>query len=178
MATTTAISANPTRNNGATVLFGGNANTTGVKPNVTNAPFLSVVGPTADLLFQSGTAQGVIFAKSAGTFGKLTPGSYIAKRMTTTLAGIADTTLLTGGADFANRRSINYNESNYTLHAVSSSWNYVTGAFLYNPPPVSNDSYGTDDAARPTRAIPGELQYSEGTGPIPTQKDYSAKTGG
>jgi hypothetical protein len=175
MSTTTAISANPTRNNGGTVLFGGGVPTS--PTNITNAPFLAIIGPTLDLLLQSGAANGNIFAKSAGTYGKMAAGSFVAMRMATSLAGISDTTLLTGAADFGQRKSINVNESNYTLHAVSSSWDYLTGQFNNNPVPVTNDSFGTDDAARPTRSVPGEFVYHEGKA-TPTQDDYDAKTGG
>lgn len=165
-----AVNANAIKNNAAYIMNGG-----AVTGSVTSAAFNSLhVGHGGGSILASGIDR--LPAKQAGNFGKMVAGVYTIMRVSTTLAGLADTTLQTGAGNFG-RRSINYNESNYTLHAVSSSWNYVTGAFLTSPPPVSNDDFGNDNAARPTRAIPGELQYQEGSN-TPLQKDYAAKTGG
>lgn len=108
-----------------------------------------------------------------GTFAKMAVGKYVMRRVTTTLAGIANTTLLTGASDFG-RRSIN------GVGAVKvtklSAFNFFTGVPTY----VSTNYTLTDHAATPTRAIPGEFTFTpHGNTADYTNmnKDYGAKTG-
>ena len=111
---------------------------------------------------------GVDKALTAGDFAKMTAGSYVMRRVTTTLAGVANTTLLTGASDFG-RRS---NNSNLTVRFTKlATYSGLTGAATY-----TDYNYAlTDDAANPTRAIPGEFTIKEHGGD-PTNKDYGAKT--
>ena len=54
-------------------------------------------------------------------------------------------------------------------------FNMVTGKFTVNPTSAT-DSFGSDVAASPTRAVPGKLVYGLGQGVV--RADYKAKTGG
>lgn len=92
----------------------------------------------------------------------------------TDLAGVSYDGLKGGGNNIT-RRPIHYSESRKTVHIVS--WNYATGEPTYDSPAVTTDSFGTDDAARPTRAIPGEFVYKGGSN-TPVNANYGAKTGG
>ena len=89
------------------------------------------------------------------------------------------------GNDFGIRRSIHKLEHMYTRRVATAIragyWNIFTGTWSTDPV-VADDAptWGTDDAANPTRAIPGELVYRvsgqpDGTNGI-TQDDYEAKT--
>lgn len=53
-------------------------------------------------------------------------------------------------------------------------YNIYTGQFS-SAPTVANDSFGQDDAATPTDAVPGELTYRTGA-KKPVNNDYKAKT--
>lgn len=111
---------------------------------------------------------GVDKALTAGTFAKMAAGSYVMRRVTTTLAGQANTTLLTGASDFG-RRSI---PSNLTVRFTKlATYSGLTGAATY----TDYDYALTDDAAAPTRAIPGEFTIKQHGGD-PTNLDYGAKT--
>jgi len=63
----------------------------------------SVIAKVAGLY----TERNVTFkANSSGSFATMTKGAYVIRRVTTTLAGVSNTTLRTGGSDYAIRRSI------------------------------------------------------------------------
>jgi hypothetical protein len=93
------------------------------------------------------------------------------------IAGTASIFMNSGAADFG-RRSIHSKTNRRTVHITS--WNYETGAATKGAD--TDDSFGADHAATPTRAIPGEFQYTDhgmaktGTLAVPTQADYPAKT--
>uniref|UniRef100_A0A6M3LBR8 Uncharacterized protein n=1 Tax=viral metagenome TaxID=1070528 RepID=A0A6M3LBR8_9ZZZZ len=133
-------------------------------------------------------------------FGTMTAGSYVMKRVTTTLAGVANTFLRSGSSYLSGRRSINKLEAVRTWQVAKAiragNWNVFTGKFssalnatedAYTP--SANNVYsafdqqaglgatsGTlDDAANPTRAIPGELIIHQGSG-APFRANYSART--
>ena len=121
-------------------------------------------------------ASGTVKALSAGNFAKTYARVYDIIGENTSLAGVASTVLDTPAGDRATAQAIDRSESNKTLKQVTAGWNYVTGRFLTTPT-ESNDSFGTDDASRPSRAIPGEFVIHQGFGAgAPTQKDYRAKT--
>ena len=112
-------------------------------------------------------------ALTAGTLAKMTAGAYVMRRVTTTLAGVANTTLLTGASDFG-RRSIHKTQTVYVTKL--SAYNFFTGAATY----ADSNYTPTDDAATPTRAIPGEFTitpHGNTTDVSNMNKDYPAKTG-
>jgi len=133
-------------------------------------------------------------------FGTMTPGSYVMKLVTSTLASVSNTFLQSGASYMSGRRAIHKLETVRTAHVTAAVragyWNIVTGKWSTSPvasedayTPSANNLYsamdqqagrgatsGTlDDAASPTAAIPGELIIHWGSGQ-PSNKDYSART--
>jgi len=104
---------------------------------------------------------------STGTAPYWNP-SYVGMNVSTAINGTASTVLTIPGNVVT--RPIPY--STGVAFAHISSWNYLTGAATTSG---VNYSFGRDDAATPTRAVPGELIYGE-TGGVPTSGEYSAKT--
>lgn len=123
-------------------------------------------------------ASGITVCKSGLTFAKMTAGQYLilGDARQGYVGGSANTALSFPSAENATnvRRIIHRTESKYTRRIVTAGWNYVTGNYITYPTSAS-DSFSTDDASRPTRAIPGEFVYLE-TGQTPTQDNYDAKT--
>ncbi len=127
---------------------------------------------------QVNSGNGIAKIVSAGNFATMTKGRYIIRKVTSTIAGVANTTLLTGASDFGERQSINKIESvrNTFLHALtwtSDKDGQPTYSFTKTD---SLDNFAQDDAARPSLAVPGELVYRTGS-PSVTLADYSEKTG-
>jgi hypothetical protein len=125
-------------------------------------------------------------ALSTGTFA-YSNQKPIAKRITEELAGgVANTTLQSGASQPGLIRSIHKLEVLRTRRLTTAiragKWNIFKGAFLNNQnqtadlPTVAVDSLSSDNAATPTRAVPGELTYKTGA-PTPVNDDYKAKTG-
>lgn len=165
-----AVTASSTKNKGGSVVNGG---TTTVLDSVDLG--YSNVG-----VFGSSVVDGTDTDKalSAGTF------SYnnqrpIAKRVTETLSGVANTTLQSGAGQPGLIRSIHKLEVLTTRRLTTAIragyWNIYSGSWSTNPT-VATDTLATDDAATPTRSVPGELVYKTGA-PTPVQADYKAKTG-
>ena len=116
---------------------------------------------------------------SAGTYAKMTAGDYIIPRVTTKLATVANTTLLSGAADFGKRKSILHNERMRNTRLASWIWRKKVGAdgfFQFVPTKIETNVVLADDqAALPTRAIPGELVYLDGSKTVKLD-DYKEKT--
>jgi hypothetical protein len=94
----------------------------------------------------------------------------------TKLAGVTTDVLNTpGNYNLANLRPIHYNENWRVRRIVTAGWNYATGQPL-SAPTAADDSFGQDDAARPTRALPGEFVIKESNKRAASLKDYPAKT--
>lgn len=117
-------------------------------------------------------------ALSSGTFAYLRAGYYIIKRVTTSISGVTSNVMKFGGQ--RSRRSINFTESNRvtrTATAIVAGYYKITTGTFSTPPTSANDSFGTDDAARPSRAVPGELTFKYGR-PLPFDEEYSVKVNG
>ena len=103
----------------------------------------------------------------------------IARRVTTSLANVNNSVLLSGAGIPSQVRSINKRES-YVSEGTSTAFragyfNLYTGK--YSPAPTSVvETPGTDNAASPTRTAPGKLVFRSGS-LVPTSKNYSAKNG-
>lgn len=126
----------------------------------------------------------------AGNFATMTAGSYVMRRVSTTLAGIANTVLRSGAADPTNRRSIHKAQQLYT-YAVATAiragyWTPYNGAWSTAVTNTEEGYYGisgdtkvstgaADEAANPSASKPGELVYKEPK-PLPDQDDYKART--
>jgi hypothetical protein len=76
-------------------------------------------------------------------------------------------------------RSIHKTESSRTLQYTTAFrngyYNVFTGGFFVDPT-SQVDSFGTDDAANPTRETPGELTYRTGA-PLAKSSKYESKNG-
>jgi len=182
MATQPVTSGSP-RNNGATVLMGGNADVTptpGRPHAVTNAPNAEILG--AGRREQPRPQESAVLGNqkviSAGVWARMNPDEWVIRRVGETLAGgVATRVLKGGGSDFGQRRSIHFRNKRWTVHIVS--WDYATGVPTFGVPKETEDDFGDDNAAGPaipTRAIPGQL-VELWTGKIPTSLEYEEKTG-
>ena len=126
------------------------------------------------------TATAGVYHITAGNFALMTAEKYIIMRVTTEVAGQSNNVLRSGGADFGDRRSINKLEHLYTTRTATAIragfWNIFTGEFTTAPVTADDiGTVGTDDAAVPTQAIPGELVYKEPK-PLPVQDNYQARS--
>jgi hypothetical protein len=181
MATTTAVTGQPKRNDGGTVVFAGAA----AGSRVTNSPDYTemagakpvpgskVAGPETNATIAAGTdTKGTFAPISSGKFAEQEATKYVIRTAQTRLAQTAYANGVFAGADWGNVRYPQPKESVRTIHITD--WSYITGTATVAG--TTTDSFGTDQAARPTRSVPGELVYLA-TGKTPTQADYPAKTG-
>ncbi len=115
-------------------------------------------------------------ALTSGNFATMVAGEYIMIKVTTTIGGVANTNLLSGGADFGQRHAVHYAENYKTTFLSGLSWAATPeGMPDYTfTTSTSTVEIGTDEAARATMDSPGELVYSLGQTPI--QDDYQART--
>lgn len=117
-------------------------------------------------------------AVSGGTFAHdhVKP---ISSLVTSELAGVSNTAILTPGNDGDTIRSINKLETlrsrRFTTAIRANKYNRVTNTFDAGFPAVAVDSLASDSAAAPTAAIPGKLRYMSGS-LTPTADNYAAKT--
>lgn len=114
---------------------------------------------------------------SSGTFNSQVKGLYIIRRVTTSLAGVANTILQSGAAN-SRRRSIHSIQS--VRGTTLSAWSFASLTYEGNPVYTwttykSLDDLGADHAAAPTAAVPGELTYRTGK-KLPVNDDYKSKT--
>lgn len=172
-----AVTATSTDNNGGSVINGGTTTVlNSVDLGYSNVGVFGTAvidGPDADKALNAGTFS----------YNNQRP---IAKRVTEELSGVANTTLQSGAGQPGLIRSIHKLEVLTTRRLTTAiragKWNIFKGAFLNNQtqgadnPVVATDSLATDDAANPSRSVPGELVYKTGA-PVPVQDDYKAKTG-
>lgn len=186
MATTKAISGNAVKNNGGTVMRAGNLDGRNVTKDLSIRTSLSQDTHTQ---VKNATTCGVQKAVSGGTFGYQAAGNYVGMKYTGMyVAGVASNALRSGAGDFGlgTRKAINALGGSRRYNITS--WNYVTGAATtgglagaafswIDPNTAGGTTTGSDSAANPTRAIPGEFTYLV-TGITPTNLDYSSKTGG
>lgn len=129
-------------------------------------------------------------ALGAGTFA-YDNERPVAKKTTTTLAGVAQDFLQSGASAPETIRSIHKIESvrtrKLTTAIRTNKWNEYSGEFDSGYPEVSVDSFGSDNAANPTRETPGELTFigqsvSDGSTStvdtilVPKNEDYKPKT--
>ena len=127
----------------------------------------------------------------AGRFASMTPEEYVMLAYRTRVAwngATAQHTATGFGADFGIRRSIHKLEHLWTRLVATAIragfWHIYDGVFTTAPGNQDDATlFGTDDAANPTRAIPGELVYRTSgqqdgtTGFGVTEDDYEEITG-
>lgn len=177
---TSAVTSNSTKNNnGAAMNVGGSS----VLANQALGAFFN--GVFASTPIDNDSADKAL---SSGTF-KFDNARGVVQRVTSTLAGGVSRDFLTHSADDAgNARSIHRQEvvtTTRTATAIRAGyWDIYSGSWSTSPTTatdafwdIANDttsSTSTDDAASPTRSVPGELTYKLGQ-PVPVSTDYSAK---
>lgn len=168
---TSAVTTTSTDNNGGTIKANGTISGTFTASSVTQAK-TGVFGST---VVDNNDADKAL---SSGTFA-FNNNSPVGKKVTSSLSGVANTVLLSGAGNPGGIRSIHKIESiktrKLTTALRANKYNQVTGEFDAGYPQVVTDSFGTDDAANPTRDFPGELQYMSGS-TTPTLDEYKAKT--
>lgn len=190
MATTTAISGQPQKNNGGTVLQAGNTDSS-VVIDLSLSSNASTT-PNGSKVIQSATSNiGTMKPISGGNFANtMTSGKFIVRGLTgQSIAGVALSGI--GNIKIAAEQNGNYSIKRWSqyerLHITS--WDYVTGAATkggsagdatyfaaVDGSTVNSNalSKAADDAANPTKAVPGELVYMT-TGVLPTQDEYEAR---
>lgn len=100
-----------------------------------------------------------------------------APRLTSSLATVSNTTLLSGSSIPSTARSINtrvrYVSTGYATAFRAGYFNLYTGRWTTNPTAV-NETPGTDNAAAVTRSVPGTLRYMT-SAKNPVVSNYSPK---
>ena len=164
MATTKIDSSSAIKNNGGTVVLGGNANTNG---SITNVPDGNILGPNVSPLkhaYGPSALTGTAKAVSAGDFGINNSLVILGGHIIDELAGVSNDAIVTPAADIA-RESVNTITNRITV--LIDSWDYATGVPTYNSSNPSSDSFGTDYAT----SNPGKLTFSYGA-PTPERTTY------
>jgi hypothetical protein len=180
-----AVTSSSTVNNGGVAINVGSAATL-LSNRALGANNQTVFGST---VVSDATSDYADPALSGGTFA-YSNNRPTAVKLTTTLAGsVSNTFLRSGASDLGSRRSIHRQEKVRTTRTTTAIragyWNIYTGTWSTTPTnavdnfwDIANDttsSTSTDQAATPTRSVPGELTYKLGQ-PSPVSVDYPAKT--
>jgi hypothetical protein len=117
-------------------------------------------------------------ALSAGVF-TYNNSRGVAMRSTVAISSVSNTVLQTASDVPSFVTGIHKNMTYVTRKASTAfragKFNLVTGAWENAYPAVATDTFADDQAAMPTRAVPGEFVYKLGQ-PVPVMADYSAKT--
>ena len=131
----------------------------------------------SDLAYTSGPKDNsdVDKAVSSETFAKYT-NTLLAMRSSATVASVAVFQNASIYPEYV--RSINYIESRTTTKTATAiragKFNIYTGEFAAGFPVNSTDSFGNDDAARSSYAVPGSLSFMV-NGKTVTTQNYPAK---
>lgn len=117
------------------------------------------------------TMSGLAKAISAGSFATMTAGAYIISKVTTTIAGVSNTILRSGAADFGSRHSIHKVQRvrNTFLSGLSWTAHYPTNTINYTRS-TTDVSLGTDEAT----LAPGDVTFLSGSN-IPHETDLPAR---
>lgn len=175
-----AVTASSTKNNGGVGLNTGSSTILTKEESVRDG-YARVSAPVSGINTDS--------ALSAGTFATDNQRGVI-QRVNSTLAGGVSKTFLQYAADDTDHaRAVHKRESTITFPISTAiregQWNIFSGVFdpaitsttdnFWSAQDGSGSSSSTDDAAAPTRAVPGEFVYKLGQ-PSPVSGDYPAKT--
>jgi hypothetical protein len=183
MSTQAAVSGNATKNNGATIKKAGAASTT-------SGPITASRSLIDDAITTQYGSKVVLSSGSTGSSGNvgtanaftnfaydMVAGRYIMKKNTSHVNGSASTLLTSCAADVGIRRPIPVLETTRALGSgVLTSWDYETGVITKGANAGDTTSFGSDHAARPSDAIPGELSYKTGA-KLPVADDYKPRNG-
>lgn len=149
--------------------------------NITSGAELTSVKTTTPVtgVFGSTVVNGSVTdpALTSGTFS-FNNNRPVAKKTTTSLAGVSNVVLRSGALVPSQIRTVNKIENVRTRREVTAiragKYNLITNTWESGYPVVAVDSLGADAAASPTASVPGTLVYSMGKNPV--VKDYSSKT--
>ena len=129
----------------------------------------------------SGTAGN--YTKVRGRFASMTAGEWVMRGGVST--DVAESGLISNQfGNLGTKRSIHFIESIRTVRVATAIragyWHIYEGTWT-TAPTEAQDSFGQDDAARPSYAVPGELTYRtsgqpDGTGGGITSDEYKPKT--
>jgi hypothetical protein len=104
----------------------------------------------------------------------------VGMRYTSTIGGVSNTSLRSGANVPSLNRGIHKLEvlrtRKFTTAIRANKYNRYTGQFDSGFPAVTVDTLATDNAATPTRSVPGTITYKLGQ-PVPVEVNYKAKTG-
>ena len=176
MATQTVIGSGSQKDDGGVVLYGGTIASTRWT-RITETQNCDTFETSSRVLPTS--AGHMHKPVSAGVYASMEAGFYVVRGMCTRIAQTSNT-VLNSGASSHFRFPIKFSESARRLHITA--WNAVTGAPTYGGNRGDSYNYGNidsgtyiDQAAHPSRAVPGELVYRTGD-PDPFMDDYKAIT--
>lgn len=180
-----AVTSTSTRNNRGVAVKVGSSSSVLMNRSVAS-PATTVFGSTV-VPASSTVNDYATKALSAGTF-RYNSQRPLGKRLTSTLSGVSNTTLLSGAlvpslVTTINRSRVK-NSSNVLVDGVrtrrdttairAGNFNLYTGRFS-SAPTVAADTYVSDVAAAPTRSAPGRLVFRTGA-KVPVMTTYAAKT--
>ena len=184
MATTTAVGATVAKNDGGTILHAGTI-ASSRWANLTLATTTDNLNPYGSVVFQAVSPDssgniGTFRPLSAGVFGKMEVGQFVAKVLGTRIAQTDNTFLRSGAAETSSRTSLHYGRGNrrYDIVDVSAFSGVVSKGgnegdlFTYIDPETGNSQ---PFEPFPTDSIPGRLVYRTGS-KIPTQDTYKVRT--
>lgn len=163
-----AVTSTSTNNNGG---VGRNVGTSDI---LTNRPFFS----GEKTVFASTVLDNsqVDEAVSAGVLAFENQRGVI-RRVTETLSEVSNDILVAGASVPEQRQSINQTSGTYITDLTTAirdgRWNAFSGSFSPDVSGVDAD-FGTDSAANPTRSLPGELYFIDGS-PNAVTGTYSPK---
>ena len=131
-------------------------------------------------LLKENASTGLAKAVSAGTFNRGNVAEqYIIMRVTTLIAGVANTLLRSGANLIPNHHSLHTTEHVRTTFLSGLSWATATDLPAYTLTETDQDvTYSNDNAAHPSLAVPGELTYLTGDTGSPKNADYESKSVG
>lgn len=189
MATRKIVTASPTRNVGSSVVGAGTQQAGSYVTNSQNLTFWgqapgtvnAVTGPLTNLEIAQGVVGHTYKPVAAGTFAGQNNSNFLVygHGRTNTIAGVPNLALAFTGADDPSRRSMNkfYKDRRTTI--TSFGWvinaNGTTTYTIVRQNSVT--TFAEDNAANPTRLIPGEF-VTMVAGQAPTYNDYAARTMG
>lgn len=182
-----AINSNTPHNNGGVVAYGGNvsANNTAITRVGTFSDYSRTGGygsrvpaPNSDATIAAGTDTSTPTYQpySAGNFAKMVAGQYLGIQISKYMAGVANTILLSGAADFS-RKPFSSKDGKYTTFV--SGWSVAQGSD--DGPLVwtfteanKNANFWQDDAVSVSKAVPGSMVFLE-DGKTPEIRNYGPR---
>ena len=179
-----------TTNNGATVLHGGNVDSS---KTVTNSKTLrgnldasAVYGSKVTAITGTKHKPGVQTSKGSGTLAYQPAASdpqFLLRGYSSKINNVASSALQIAGSDSAGRGDRGGVVKTHRYHITSIAYNTGFATKGGSAGNVSNfvksdgSTAASDEALETSRSVPGELVFHIGAN-VPTQADYSTKTGG